>query len=76
MVIKVTPYLIRIKGDILIAIVFLSHQLGSSTSVWLGGRLFNATGSYDVVWWAIIVADFAAALIHWPINDRPAAQQP
>ena len=58
----------------LYAFVFLSHQLGSFLSVWLGGRLFDATGSYDIIWWAIIVAGFAAALIHWPINDRPVAR--
>ncbi len=58
----------------LYAFVFLSHQLGSFTSVWLGGRLFDATGSYDILWWTIIVAGFAASLIHWPINDRPVAR--
>ncbi len=58
----------------LYAIVFLIHQLGSFTSVWLGGRLFDATGSYDILWWTIIVAGFAASLIHWPINDRPVAR--
>ncbi len=39
-----------------------------------GGRLFDATGSYDILWWAIIVAGLAAALIHWPIDDRPVAR--
>ncbi len=58
----------------LYAFVFLSHQLGSFLSVWLGGRLFDATGSYDILWWAIIVAGFAASLIHWPIDDRPVAR--
>ena len=38
------------------------------------GALIDATGSYDIIWWAIIVAGFAAALIHWPINDRPVAR--
>jgi MFS family permease len=58
----------------LYAFVFLSHQLGSFLSVWLGGRLFDTTGSYDIVWWAIIVAGFAASLIHWPIDDHPVAR--
>lgn len=58
----------------LYALVFLSHQLGSFLSVWLGGRLFDATGSYDILWWAIIVAGFAASLIHWPIDDHPVAR--
>ncbi len=55
----------------LYAIVFLSHQLGSFTSVWLGGRLYDQTGSYDAVWWLVIVIGGIAALLHWPIDDRP-----
>ncbi len=51
--------------------VFLSHQLGSFTSVWLGGKLYDQTGSYDTVWWAIVALGLVAALLHWPINDRP-----
>ncbi len=39
-----------------------------------GARLFDATGSYDILWWAIIVAGFAASLIHWPIDDHPVAR--
>ncbi len=58
----------------LFALGYLSHQLGSFTSVWLGGRLFDATGSYDIIWWAVIVTGFAASLIHWPIDDRPVAR--
>ncbi len=55
----------------LYAIVFLSHQLGSFTSVWLGGRLYDQTGSYDAVWWLVIVIGGIAALLHFPIDDRP-----
>ena len=55
----------------LFGFVFLSHQLGSFLGVWLGGRLFDATGSYDGIWWAGIVLGLAAALIHLPIDDRP-----
>ncbi|MCY4507351.1 MAG: MFS transporter, partial [Acidobacteria bacterium] len=54
--------------------VFLSHQLGSFLGVWLGGRLFDATGSYDGIWWAGVVLGLAAALIHLPIDDRPIAR--
>ena len=64
-----TRYLATLYG-----MVFLSHQLGSFTSVWLGGRLFDQTGSYETIWWAIIVAGFVAALIHWPIDDKPVAR--
>ena len=55
----------------LFGFVFLSHQLGSFLGVWLGGRLHDATGSYDAIWWAGVVLGLAAALIHLPIDDRP-----
>ena len=55
----------------LFGFVFLSHQLGSFLGVWLGGRLFDATGSYDGIWWAGVALGLAAALIHLPIDDRP-----
>ena len=55
----------------LFGIVFLSHQLGSFTGVWLGGRLFDQTGSYDAMWWAGIVTGVLAAMIHLPIDERP-----
>jgi predicted MFS family arabinose efflux permease len=46
--------------------VFLSHQIGSFLGVWLGGKLYDATGSYDVVWWiAVALGVFAGA-------DQPA----
>lgn len=55
----------------LFGIVFLSHQLGSFLGVWLGGYLFDRTGSYDVVWWLSVALGFIAALLHWPIDERP-----
>ena len=58
----------------LYGVVFLSHQLGSFTSVWLGGIIRTQTGSYDYAWYMIIVAGFVAALLHWPIDDRPVAR--
>ena len=58
----------------LFGFVFLSHQLGSFLGVWLGGRLFDATGSYDGIWWAGVVLGLAAAFIHLPIDDRPIAR--
>jgi predicted MFS family arabinose efflux permease len=51
--------------------VFLSHQLGSFLGVWLGGYLYDRTGTYDVVWWTGVVLSVVAALIHMPINERP-----
>ena len=58
----------------LYGVVFLSHQLGSFTSVWLGGIIRTQTGSYDYAWYMIIVAGFVAALLHCPIDDKPVAR--
>ena len=55
--------------------VFLSHQLGSFLGVWLGGWLYDNTGSYDGVWWAGVALGLAAALIHLPIDERPLARR-
>ena len=54
----------------LYGIVFLSHQVGSFLGVWLGGRIFDATGSYQPVWIGAIVLGVAAAVVHLPIDDR------
>ena len=55
----------------LFGIVYFSHQLGSFSGVWLGGRLYDATGSYDAIWWIAIALGFITALVHMPIDDRP-----
>ena len=54
----------------LYGIVFLSHQLGSFLGVWLAGRLYDSTGTYDIVWWMAIALALAATLLHLPIADR------
>lgn len=54
----------------LFGIVFLSHQIGSSLGIWLGGYLYDAYGSYDVIWWLSIALGLVAALLHWPIDER------
>jgi predicted MFS family arabinose efflux permease len=51
--------------------VFLSHQLGSFMGVWLGGKLFDATGSYNVVWWISVALGIFAALINLPVRETP-----
>ena len=58
----------------LFGIVFFSHQVGSFLGVWLGGRLFDQSGSYDGMWTAGIIAGLAAAAIHLPINEKPLAR--
>lgn len=55
----------------LYGIVFMSHQIGSFFGVWLGGRLFDRTGSYDVIWWGSVILGLAATALHLAINDRP-----
>ena len=58
--------------------VFLSHQVGSFLGAWLGGRLYETTGSYDVVWWIAVALGVFAALINLPVREtaivRPAPQ--
>jgi MFS family permease len=56
----------------LFGLVFFSHQIGSFLGVWLGGVLYEATGSYTVVWWLTVVLALFAALVHLPISERPA----
>jgi MFS family permease len=55
----------------LFGFVFLSHQVGSFLGVWLGGLLYDTTGSYDVVWWLGIALGIAAAIVHLPIREAP-----
>ena len=54
--------------------VFLSHQVGSFLGVWLGGRLYDATGSYDIVWWLAAGLGIFAALVNLPVRETPIAR--
>jgi predicted MFS family arabinose efflux permease len=54
--------------------VFFSHQLGSFMGVWLGGYLYDKTGSYDIVWYIAIALGVAAALINLPIKETAIAR--
>jgi len=58
----------------LFGFVFFSHQVGSFLGIWLGGKLFDETGSYDPIWWTGIALGIAAALIHWPIKEQPVSR--
>jgi len=53
-------------------IVFFSHQIGSFLGVWMGGFLYDRTGSYDAVWWLGVILGLFAAVVHWPIKERAA----
>jgi MFS family permease len=54
--------------------VFFSHQIGSFLGAWLGGVLFDSTGSYDIVWGIIIGLGVLAMAINLPIDQRPVAR--
>jgi predicted MFS family arabinose efflux permease len=55
--------------------VFLSHQVGSFMGVWLGGLLYDRTGSYDVVWWIAIALGVFAALVNLPVRETALLRQ-
>jgi predicted MFS family arabinose efflux permease len=49
--------------------VFVSHQVGSFIGVWLGGRLYDQFGSYDIVWWLSVALGVFAFIVHLPIKE-------
>lgn len=61
-----TRYLAMLYG-----FAFFSHQLGGFLGVWLGGVLYEQTGSYIVVWWLSIALGIASAVINLPIREVP-----
>lgn len=65
-----TRYLATLYG-----FVFLSHQVGSFLGIWLGGRLYDTTGSYNIVWYLAIALGIFAALVQLPIAERSAMEE-
>jgi MFS family permease len=55
----------------LFGFAFFSHQVGGFLGVWLGGILFERTGSYNVVWWLSVVLGVVSAIINLPIVEKP-----
>ncbi len=55
-------------------ITFFSHQIGSFLGAWLGGKLYDTTGSYDVVWWLAIALGVLAGLLNLPVDERAIAR--
>ncbi len=51
--------------------IFFSHQVGSFMGVWLGGYLYDKTGSYDMVWYLAIALGVFAALVNLPVRESP-----
>jgi MFS family permease len=58
----------------LFGFAFFSHQVGGFLGVWLGGVLFEQTGSYDVIWWGSVILGVASAIINLPIVETPVAR--
>ena len=56
--------------------VFFSHQIGSFMGVWMGGVLYDSTGSYDVVWYLAIALGIFAALINLPVKEQAIERTP
>ncbi|WP_332761875.1 MFS transporter [Pseudomonas koreensis] len=52
-------------------IVFLFHQLGSFLGGWLGGVVYDRTGSYDLIWQVAVLLSLLAAALNWPVRERP-----
>ena len=65
-------YGLRYMGT-LYGIVFFSHQLGSFLGIWLGGRMYDAYGSYIAVWWFGVGVGLFSALVHLPVREKPLA---
>lgn len=55
-------------------IVFFMHQVGAFLGGWLGGYVYDRTGNYDLVWYISILLSVLAAVLSWPIQERPVAR--
>src|SRR5215831_7321270 len=58
----------------LFGFAFFSHQVGGFLGVWLGGLVFERTGSYDAVWWLSVLFGVLSAVINLPIVEKPVAR--
>ena len=68
-------YGLRYMGT-LYGIVFLSHQIGGFLGVWLGGKMYDLTGDYTLVWWIGVGVGAFSALVHLPVREKPLLAQP
>jgi predicted MFS family arabinose efflux permease len=75
----VTGIIARVFGlthfGTLYGVVFLSHQVGSFLGAWMGGLVFERTGSYDYAWAALIAIGVAAFTLQWLMDERPPAER-
>lgn len=67
-------YGLRYMGT-LYGIVFLSHQLGGFLGVWLGGKMYDLTGDYTLVWWIGVGVGAFSAIVHLPVREKPLVAQ-
>jgi MFS family permease len=58
----------------LVGFTFISHQIGAFLGIYMGGLIYDATGSYAPIFWGGVIVGGLASLIHFPINDRPMAR--
>jgi MFS family permease len=63
-------YGLRYMGT-LYGLVFLMHQIGSFMGIWLGGRMYDITGDYTLVWWIGVGVGAFSALVHLPVREKP-----
>ena len=68
-------YGLRYMGT-LYGFVFLSHQIGGFLGVWLGGRMYDLTGDYTLVWWIGVGVGAFSAIVHLPIRERQMSLSP
>jgi predicted MFS family arabinose efflux permease len=54
----------------LAGLVFFSHQTGAFIGAWLGGRIYDATSDYSIMWWAAVALGLLATLLHIPIKEE------
>ncbi len=62
-------YGLRYMGT-LYGIIFFSHQLGGFMGVWLGGRMYDVYGNYDLVWWIGVGVGAFSAIVHLPVKEN------
>ncbi len=60
--------------SMLFGVVMMSHQFGSFVGAWLGGYIYDVTGTYDLMWAASVGVGVLATALHWPIREAPLAR--
>ena len=60
--------------SMLFGVVMMSHQFGSFAGAWLGGYIYDVTGTYDLMWAASVGVGLLATVLHWPIREAPLAR--